>query len=534
MARALVIGIGESGLAMARWLARQGWELRLADTRPAPPMLAALQAELPAAQHAPGPWDAALLEGVDLVALSPGLSPHHEPLQGLLALAAARGTDVAGEIELFARALADLAARRAYAPRVIGITGTNGKTTTVRMVARILEAAGRSVRAAGNISPSALDALAAAIDADALPEFWVLELSSFQLATTATLSCAAAAILNITQDHLDWHADFADYRAAKLRIFARATFRVINRDDPATRDLLQAAAPGAGPPEAGGASFGASAPQQQGEFGIVREAAIAWLACTDEAPLPVRRRRGGREPAGAALLGPAPLGQGELPAVHRLMPAEALPVRGTHNALNALAALALARAVGAPLAPALRALGSFVGEAHRTQTVARIAGVEYVDDSKGTNVGATVAALQGLAATGGGADAAGDPRRIVVILGGEGKGQSFAPLAEAVGRHARAAVLIGRDAGRIAEALEGLDVARVHAADLRAAVGVAADLARPGDIVLLSPACASFDAFRNYAHRAEVFCAAVAERAAAAEAATAGSAADAQSPEPAP
>jgi UDP-N-acetylmuramoylalanine--D-glutamate ligase len=524
MKRALILGLGESGIAMARWLAREGWMLRVADTRAAPPMLPTLQAELPQAQFPGGPWDADLLEGVDLVALSPGLSPLQEPLRALLAQAAQRGIDVVGEIELFARALERLREERGYVTRVLGVTGTNGKTTTVRMVARMLEQGGRSVCTAGNISPSALDALRGLLDADRLPDFWVLELSSFQLATTSSLACAAAAILNITQDHLDWHGSFADYRASKLRIFAPSTYRVFNRDDPATQDLMSAPVlPGSGPSEAAAASFGAGAPKQLGQFGLAREAGLLWLACTDEAPprsrnLRARRGRGGRDPAAVGLLGPAPLEEGELPAVHRLMPIDALPVRGTHNAMNALAALALVRAVGAPLAPALRALEGFRGEPHRTETVACVAGVEYVDDSKGTNVGATVAALQGLAAGAVaadlGADAAGAPaaaRRIVVILGGDGKGQAFEPLAEAVRAHARAALLIGKDAPLIAQALEGIDVPLLFPADLRAAVQAAAVLAQSGDVVLLSPACASLDAFRNYAHRAEVFRAAVAE-----------------------
>jgi UDP-N-acetylmuramoylalanine--D-glutamate ligase len=534
MPRALVVGLGQSGLAMARWLAREGWALRLADTRSDPPMLAALQAQVPGAALAAGPWDAALLQDVELVAVSPGISPLQEPLLGLLASAQGQGIAVAGEIELFARALEGLRQGRGYAPRVIGITGTNGKTTTVRMVTRMLAEGGRSVCAAGNISPSALDALQAAQDADALPEFWVLELSSFQLATTRSLACTAAAILNITQDHLDWHRSFDHYCESKWRIFAPTTFRVVNRDDPATSPAPGEPAPGAGSEagsgpgfgEAGGASFGAGAPRQLGQFGLLRESDLAWLACTDEAPPPRRRRRGGREPAAMTLLGPAPLEDGELPAVHRLMPVDALPLRGTHNALNALAALALVRAVGAPLAPALRALKSYVGEEHRTQSIGRIGGVEFIDDSKGTNVGATVAALAGLSASAvGGAAPAGadprgaapdgsavrDPRRIVVILGGEGKGQAFAPLAAAVAAHARAAVLIGRDAGLIAAALEPSGVPLQFATDLRAAVQSAAALARAGDIVLLSPGCASFDAFRNYAHRGEVFRAVVRE-----------------------
>jgi len=499
-ATALVLGLGESGRAMARWLDRSGWTVRLADTRADPPQRAALLAELPQAQWPAGPVTAALLEGVQLLALSPGLSPHHEPVAALLQAAAARGIDVAGEIELFARALQRLQADRGYAPRVIGVTGTNGKTTTVRMAAHMVACAGRSVCAAGNISPSALDALRAALDADRLPEYWVLELSSFQLASTRSLRCTAAAVLNVTQDHLDWHAGFDDYRASKLRIFAPGTARIFNRDDAQT-------VPAAAAPDADGTpadtSFGADAPRRPGEFGLLAEGGLTWLACTDAAPPARRRRRAAR-----VLPSPVPATDGSdddaSAMVHRLMPADALPVRGRHNALNALAALALVRAAALPLAPALRALASFVGEDHRTQTVAQVAGVEYIDDSKGTNVGATVAALEGLAGAAG-------PRRILVILGGDGKGQSFAPLAPAVQAHAKAALLIGRDAAQIAQALQGVDVPVLFPADLDAAVKAAAGMAQAGDLVLLSPACASFDAFRNYAHRAAVFRAAVAD-----------------------
>ena len=487
MKQALVLGLGESGLAMARWLARAGWQVRVFDTRADPPMLAQLRARVPQAQFAVGLPAVEQLDGIDLLAVSPGLSVRLGPVCPLVAGAQTRRIDVVGEIELFARALEQLRRERNYTPGVVGVTGTNGKTTTVRMLGAMIERWGRSVCVAGNISPSALDALREAIDAQRLPEFWVLELSSFQLATTQTLACTAAAVLNVTQDHLDWHNSFEDYVACKARVFGPSTVFVVNRDDPQVRSMRS--------PAGRGMSFGAGAPSGPGEFGLVREAGLTWLACTQEEFAPRRRRRAGAE---------APSGS-EASAVHRLMPAEALPVRGTHNALNALAALALYRAVGGPLAAALRALSEFHPEPHRTQTVAQIDGVEYIDDSKGTNVGATIAALRGLA------DPAGGARRIVVILGGDGKGQAFEPLAEVVRAHARAVVLIGKDAARIAQALEGIDVPKTFAADLPAAVRAAADRAQPGDIVLLSPACASFDAFRNYAHRAEVFVGAVRE-----------------------
>ena len=490
MKRALILGLGETGLAMARWLAREDWQLRVVDTRAQPPMLEQLRLHVPQAQFAAGSFDDEQLEGIDLLALSPGLSVRTDPVRGLVAAAEQRAIDVVSEIELFARALAQLGRERSYVPLVVGVTGTNGKTTTVRMLAAMIERWGHSVIAAGNISPSALDALRDALDAQRLPEFWVLELSSFQLATTKSLACAAATVLNVTQDHLDWHDSFEDYAASKARIFAPATDFVVNRDDPVTRQMRSQSGRGT--------SFGEQAPAGAGEFGLVREAGLTWLACTDEEVAPRRRRRAGAD------ISAAPFSTEPRP-VHRLMPIDALAVRGTHNAMNALAALALYRAIGGPLAPALRALSEFRAEPHRTQTVARINGVEYVDDSKGTNVGATVAALRGLA------DSVAGARRILVILGGDGKGQAFEPLAPVVRAHARAVLLIGKDAARIGKTLQGVDVPITFATDLPAAVRAAAEIAQPGDIVLLSPACASFDAYRNYAHRAEVFIAAVRE-----------------------
>jgi UDP-N-acetylmuramoylalanine-D-glutamate ligase len=227
----LVLGLGESGLAIARWVGGRGAKLRVADTRDAPPMLGALRHELPSAQFHGGAFDPSLLDGITLVALSPGLSPTHSAAAPLVTAARERGLPVVGEIELFARALAELAVERGYQPRVVGVTGTNGKTTTTRLAGLLIAATGRRVAVAGNISPTALDTLAAHLAADDLPEVWLLELSSFQLATTESLVCDAAAVLNITQDHLDWHGTMEAYASAKARIFGRLTQRVLNRDD---------------------------------------------------------------------------------------------------------------------------------------------------------------------------------------------------------------------------------------------------------------------------------------------------------------
>ncbi len=346
---------------------------------------------------------------------------------------------------------------------------------------------------AGNIAPTALETLIDRLAADDLPEVWVLELSSFQLATTRALACDAAAILNVTQDHFDWHGTMDAYVAAKARIFASQTLRVLNRDDP----LVAALAPKAGSKKGGVVSFGAGAPQHAGEYGLLRDGGMQWLAFAEDPNAGSRRRVRKTEPPPGEDVPPEPVEEVHL---QRLMPVDALQIRGRHNALNALAALALARALDLPLAPMLYALREYRGEPHRVQHVARIAEVDYYDDSKGTNVGATVAAIEGLGAEG---------QRLVLILGGDGKGQDFAPLVAPLAAHARGVVLIGRDGPRIGDALGQAPYPVERAASLPEAVQAAAQLAHGGDAVVLSPACASLDMFRNYPHRAEVFVAAV-------------------------
>jgi UDP-N-acetylmuramoylalanine--D-glutamate ligase len=480
----LVLGLGESGLAMARWCARHGCRLRVADTREVPPNLSGLEAHQIDAEFVGGPFSPALLDGVELVAISPGLSPLAADLLPLISEAREKDIPVWGELEFFAQALRTLG-ESGYAPKVIAITGTNGKTTTTSLTGLLCERAGKKVAVAGNISPAALDKLTEAIDNTALPDIWVLELSSFQLETAHTFAPDAAVVLNITQDHLDWHGGLDAYAAAKGRIFGPQTVRILNRDDARVMALAPKNADSAAPV----ITFGVTEPARPGDYGLLRENGIIWLVegqdrdANDE-PAPTRRRKNEVATPPNVVL-------------KRLMPADALRIRGLHNAANALAAFALARAVGLPGAPLLHGLREYRGEPHRVELIASIEGIDYVDDSKGTNVGATVAALDGLA------------QRAVLIAGGDGKGQEFEALAAPVMRWCRAVMLIGRDAPLIRAALADTGIAMTDHATLEEATRAAAALAQPGDAVLLSPACASFDMFKGYAHRAAVFRSAV-------------------------
>ena len=374
-------------------------------------------------------------------------------------------------------------APKGYTPSVLAITGTNGKTTVTSLTGQLVERGGKTVAVAGNIGPTLLDTLWAHIDAGTLPDVWVLELSSFQLDGVQDFEPTAATVLNLTQDHLDWHGDMSAYAAAKARIFGARGLMILNRDDAGVMAMLPAPVKVKlqRPQIRTHVTFGAAMPLRPGDYGIERVNGMAWLVRALEADETQKRKRGA-------------VVEEEI-FLQRLMPADALRIRGRHNAMNALAALALASAAGCPLGPMLYGLREYHGEPHRVEPIAIVDEVEYFDDSKGTNVGATVAALAGL----------GEERRVVVILGGEGKGQDFEPLAAPVRQYARAVVLIGRDAPIIEAALASTGVSLMHAGSMDEAVQAAAARANPGDAVLLSPACASFDMFRDYEHRADVF-----------------------------
>jgi UDP-N-acetylmuramoylalanine--D-glutamate ligase len=434
-ARSIVVGLGRTGLSCARYLHARHESFAVTDSRAAPPESAALQKLAPEAEVRLGGFDEALLDDADRVIASPGVSLR-EPF---MMSAAIRGVPIIGDIELFAR--------EAQAP-IAAITGTNGKSTVTTLVARMAEAAGKRVLAGGNLGRPALDLLD-----DPAPDLYVLELSSFQLDTTRSLKTAAAVVLNVTPDHMDRYESVEDYAAAKARIFQNCDAAVINLDDP----LVQA----------------------------MPHRAPRVLSFT------LRPDRGGDYYT-------LPLGK-DFALMHggrQLLAMSEMKITGLHNVANALAALAMCDALKLPQEPCVQALREFPGLPHRSQWVADVRGVRYVNDSKGTNVGATLAAVAGM------------PGSLVLIAGGQGKGQDFTPLAAAFRGKVRHVVLLGQDAKLLAAALEG--VASVEfAKDMDEAVQRAARAAHSGETVLLSPACASLDMFRDYAHRGYMFAASV-------------------------
>jgi UDP-N-acetylmuramoylalanine--D-glutamate ligase len=443
---AVIVGLGKTGLSCARYLRAHGWQVAVTDTRAQPPELAKLQALDPAIPVRVGGLDTGLLDDALCVVASPGVSLT-EPF---FIEARKRGLEVVGDIELFARAV--------DAP-VVGITGTNGKSTVTTLVGRMAERAGLKVRVGGNLGEPALDLLTAARSDAQTTDLYVLELSSYQLESTVSLDLKAAAVLNVTPDHMDRYGTIEDYAAAKARIFARCDTAVINLDDP-----LVVAMPRPGQRTLSfslRASIGA-------DYAVMTGAGDEWWLSHRGQPL---------------------------------LALSTMKIKGLHNAANALAALALGEALGLSLQTMMEELTSFPGLPHRSQWVADVKGVTYINDSKGTNVGATLAAVAGMSGP------------LVMIAGGDGKNQNFAPLRTAFQGKVRHTVLIGRDADAIAKVLTGVCTLE-KTATLEEAVRAAARAARPGDTVLLSPACASLDMFRDYTHRGAVFAQAVKELAA--------------------
>lgn len=437
--RSVVVGLGRTGFSCAKYLHSRGVPFAVTDSRISPPEVGALEQLAPQATVKLGGFDESLLEGASQVVVSPGVSLK-EPF---LMAAAVRGIPIIGDIELFVR--------EARAP-IAAVTGTNGKSTVTTLVGLMAEAAGKRVLAGGNLGRPALDMLDGPV-----PELYVLELSSFQLDTTRSLRAAAATVLNVTPDHMDRYSSVHEYATSKARIFDNCAAAVINLDDVAVRTMPTGSARVIG-------------------FSLIQDPRASFHALN--------------------VLNGAVKDVALMKGTERLLLMSELKIAGLHNAANALAALAMAEALSLPLAPCIRALKEFPGLPHRSQWVADVGGVRYVDDSKGTNVGATLAAVAGM------------PGTLVLIAGGQGKGQDFGPLSEAFRGKVRHVVLIGQDAAQIAEILPGICSVE-YATDMDDAVRKCAKAARGGETVLLSPACASLDMFRDYGHRGDVFAAAV-------------------------
>ena len=437
--KSLIVGLGKTGLSCARFLAARGMPAAVTDTRERPPCLDQLREEFPDTALFLGGFDPAAFAAADRLVVSPGVAVS-EPL---IQAAAARGIPVVGDVELFAQ--------NVRAPVAV-VTGSNGKSTVTTLLGQMAEAAGRRVKVGGNLGEPALDLL------DDAAELYLLELSSFQLETTRSLRPAAAVVLNVSADHLDRYAGLEEYAAVKRTIYQHAQAAVFNKDDPLVREMS---------PDAAEPIFFTLGAPDDGEFGLRRINGEAWLC------------------------------QGQ----KRILPASAIRIPGSHNIANALAALAMGHALGFPMEAMARALKLFSGLPHRTQLVTERDGVRWYNDSKGTNVGACIAALDGLH------DLAPEGRT-VLIAGGQGKGADFSPLKPVVERTCRAVVLIGEDAPILARALQGA-TPLLRAESMEQAVRLAKERALSGDRVLLSPACASFDMFNNYIHRGEVFVEAV-------------------------
>ena len=444
----LVLGMGETGLSMVNWLLRLGANVRVADSRLTPPNLDELRKLVPPEHLFIGAFSVDIVMNVDLISISPGV-PLAEPV---VRQAVKCGIQLVSDIELFALALKESNNPR---PKILAITGSNGKTTVTAMVGAMAKKAGWDTEIAGNIGPAVMNAFMRRESSRKFPQLWVLEISSFQLETTQSLNPDAAVVLNLSEDHFDRYVGMQDYALAKARIFLgdldNDTVQILNRDDSLVSPMALT--------NKRQITFGLGAPPSEKDFGLLRDGADIWLV------------------------------QGEA----RLIKASELVITGLHNISNSLAALALCHSIGLPFEPLLESLREFQGLPHRMQKITSLNDITFYDDSKGTNVGATVAALQGMT------------QSVILIAGGDGKKQNFSPLKKVISEHVRAVVLIGRDAGEIAAAIDGCGASLHSAITMEEAVQKSFLLAQTGDAVVMSPACASFDMFRDYIHRAEVF-----------------------------
>ncbi len=483
--KVLILGLGVSGLAMARWCSRYGAEITVVDTRAVPPQYNALKKNLPNVKFIYSDFGPNLIlkNSYDLVLISPGIKP--KDVEAISLASKNNNIEISNELILFSNALTSLKESQSYNPCILAITGTNGKTTVTSLTGKLVECTGKKVVVAGNIGPSLLDTLIKKFDLNELPEVWVLELSSFQLHEAQAFEPTAGVVLNLSQDHLDWHGSMKEYARAKSLIFGKKGVMVLNRDDSAVMEMLLQTDGSRNPRKV--ITFGADMPKRVGDFGLELINGMAWLVKAVGIEETVSKRRNLSTNIKEEIY------------IQRFMPADALKIYGRHNMLNALVALSLSELANCTMAPVLYALREYRGEPHRVESIGVIRGVEYFDDSKGTNVGATVAALCGL----------GVDRKVVIILGGESKGQDFSPLLKPVNQYARSVILIGKDKLTILDTLRDSTIPIVIADTMLEAVSTASERACNGDAVLLSPACASFDMFDNYEHRGRVFCAVV-------------------------
>ncbi len=481
----LILGLGVSGFAMARWCSRHGAEITIVDTREIPPKFNTFKKILPNARFICNEFEPDLIlnNSYDVLLISPGIKPKEAEAISLAAIN--NNVEIANELMLFSNAIADLKETQSYNPCILAITGTNGKTTVTSLTGKLVESTGKKVVVAGNIGPSLLDSLVEKLDSNELPEIWVLELSSFQLHKVQTFDPTVGVVLNLSEDHLDWHGNMEDYARAKSLIFGKKSAMILNRDDMAVMKMLSENYDFKNPRKA--ITFGSDMPKRVGDFGLELINGMAWLVKAVGIDENISKRRS------------LTASNKEEIYIQRLMPADALKIHGKHNMLNALVALSLAELANCALAPVLYALREYRGESHRVESIDVVRGVEFFDDSKGTNVGASVAALSSL----------GVDRKVVIILGGESKGQNFSPLIKPASQYARSIILLGKDKLKILESLRGSNIAITVADTMLEAVTLAAEQACIGDAVLLSPACASFDMFDNYEHRGLVFCDAV-------------------------
>jgi UDP-N-acetylmuramoylalanine--D-glutamate ligase len=477
----MILGLGISGLAMARWCAQHGATVTVVDSRTNPPQLSQLKTELPEARFICSQFQSALFENVDIdfLLISPGIKPGD--VDELLEKAKEKAIRIGNELTLFNMALIDLEESDAYKPHVLAITGTNGKTTVTSLTGKLVACSNMTVAVAGNIGPSLLDTLSEKIKSAELPQVWVLELSSFQLNDVTDFEASTGVVLNVTQDHLDWHATIDSYSEAKSHVYGSRAMMIVNRDDEVVIGMLANAQ--RLNKNRKYCTFGGDQPTRLGDYGLESVNGMTWLVrAISFDDIVIKKQRSLIEPTIELSL-------------QRLIPTDALQLRGQHNMLNALAALSLVESIGCSVSRVLYGLREYKGESHRVESVGILNGVEYFDDSKGTNVGATVAAISGL----------GIERKLVVILGGDGKGQDFSPLIEVVSKFVRAVVFMGKDKAIIGEVLENVDLPKVFVDSMEQAVLAAEKFSQHGDAVLLSPACASLDMFDNYEHRGRIF-----------------------------